>query len=135
MVMLGKGLSSALNARVIGSGVETLILGHGYGGDQSVWDKVLPELAQKFRVVVFDWNFAGSIKDANQFDMVKYSSYGAFADDLIALMDEMHLKSSIFVGHSMSGMIGCIASVRRPELFQRLIFIAASPRNAILLNS
>ncbi|KAI7987067.1 Strigolactone esterase D14 [Camellia lanceoleosa] len=40
----------------------------------------------------------------------------------------MNLKSSVFVGHSMSGIIGCIASIKRPELFKRLILVAASPR-------
>lgn len=126
--MLEKGLSGAMNAGIIGSGCETIILAHGYGGDQSLWDKTLPYLTKHYRVLVFDWCFSGAIKDPNLFDPVKYSSYDAFANDLIALMDEMGLKSSVFVGHSMSGMIGCIASTKRPELFKRLVLVGASPR-------
>ncbi|KAK9269054.1 hypothetical protein L1049_000822 [Liquidambar formosana] len=128
MVTQEQSLSESLNAKVIGSGEEVIILAHGYGGDQSIWDKILPHLAQRHRVLVFDWSFAGAVKDPNLFDPVKYSSYDAFADDLIALVEEMSLKSTVFIGHSMSGMIGCIASVKRPELFKRLILIAASPR-------
>nr|DAD44751.1 TPA_asm: hypothetical protein HUJ06_002981 [Nelumbo nucifera] len=123
-----KTLSAAMNARIIGSGSEAIILAHGYGGDQSVWDRLLPYLAQHYRVLVFDWNFSGAVSDLNLFDPDKYSSFDAFADDLIALVDEQNLRFSVFVGHSMSGMIGCIASIKRPDLFKRLILVAASPR-------
>ncbi|CAL5360610.1 unnamed protein product [Camellia sinensis] len=128
MVMVETGLSKSMNARTIGSGDETVVLAHGYGGDQSMWDKIVPYLARQYRVVVFDWSFSGAVNDPNLFDPVKYSTFDAFSDDLISLLEEMNLKSSVFVGHSMSGMIGCIASIKRPELFKRLILVAASPR-------
>ncbi|XVF88491.1 hypothetical protein PTKIN_Ptkin19aG0055500 [Pterospermum kingtungense] len=128
MVVQETSLQAAMNARIIGSGSQTMVLAHGFGGDQSVWDKILPYLTPHYLVVVFDWTFSGAVKDPNLFEPSKYSSYDAFANDLIALMDELDLKSSVFVGHSMSGMIGCIASVKRPELFNRLILVAASPR-------
>ncbi|KAL8129622.1 hypothetical protein V2J09_018777 [Rumex salicifolius] len=132
MVMLGekKSLSGAMNAKAVGSGTETLVLAHGYGTDQSIWDKVVPELADKYQVVVFDWNFAGSKDKAGAvgFDPVRYSSLEAYSEDLINLMDEMGIKDCVLVGHSMSAMIGCIASVKRPHLFKHLILIGASPR-------
>lgn len=124
-----KSLSTAMNARVTGSGEETIIMGHGYGADQSIWDKVIPSCVPKCKVVVFDWCFSGAIKDPNMFDMAKYTCYHAFADDLIALIEEMKLDSSpTFVGHSMSGIIGCIASIKRPHLFKKLILVGSSPR-------
>ncbi|KAL7587137.1 strigolactone esterase D14 [Lactuca sativa] len=129
VIKLEKTLSSAMNARIIGSGKETLVLAHGYGGDQSVWDKVLPGLTQTYQVVVFDWSFSGAIKDPNTlFDPAKYCCYDAFSDDLTALLEELNLDSTVFVGHSMSGMIGCIASIKKPHLFKRLILIGSSPR-------
>ncbi|XP_059291514.1 probable strigolactone esterase DAD2 [Lycium ferocissimum] len=122
-------LSTKMNATMVGSGKETIILAHGYGGDQSVWDKILPKLCECYQILLFDWSFSGSVKDHQSlFDTEKYSSYEAFADDLIGLVDEMKLDSSIFVGHSMSGIIGCIASIKRPHLFKRLILVASSPR-------
>ncbi|KAA8523089.1 hypothetical protein F0562_009512 [Nyssa sinensis] len=90
--------------------------------------KSFHQLALRYRVLVFDWSFSGAVKDPNLFDPVKYSSFDAFADDLITLVEEMNLKSSVLVGHSMSGMIGCIATIKRPELFKRLILLGASPR-------
>ncbi|KAL3532422.1 hypothetical protein ACH5RR_005943 [Cinchona calisaya] len=131
-MVMQKSLSTAMNAKIFGSGKETIILAHGYGGDHSVWDKVVSSLAQVYQVVVFDWCFSGAVKDRDLFDAVKYSSYDPFADDLIDLMEEMNLKSSVFVGHSMSGIVGCIASVKRPDLFNRLVLVSSTPR---LINS
>ncbi|KAK3436520.1 hypothetical protein EUGRSUZ_C01075 [Eucalyptus grandis] len=129
MVMPDKGLSAPMNAKLTGSGAETVVLAHGFGGDQTVWDKILPVLSQHFRVLVFDWGFSGAVKEQEGlFDPVKHSSYEGFAFDLISLLDELDLKSTAFVGHSMSGMIGCIASVKRPDLFKHLILLGASPR-------
>lgn len=117
-----------MNGRIIGSGKETIILAHGYGGDQSIWDKILPKLCESYKIVLFDWCFSGANLLKHHFDAEKYSSYEPFADDLIALVDEMKLESFIFVGHSMSGIIGCIASIKRPTLFKRLILVSSSPR-------
>lgn len=64
----------------------------------------------------------------------RYGSYDDFADDLIGLVDEMELKSTVFIGHSMSGMVGCIASVKRPDLFQRLLLVGATPRLSLSKN-
>ncbi|XP_030471389.2 strigolactone esterase D14-like [Syzygium oleosum] len=128
MAVSEKVLSSSMNARTVGSGNETIVLAHGFGGDQSLWDKINPSLAKHYQVLSFDWCFSGAVQDKNLFDPAKYSTYDAYADDLIALLDEWDLKSVIFLGHSMSGMIGCIASIKRPELFQRLILLLASPR-------
>ncbi|GAB2300397.1 hypothetical protein Dimus_034439 [Dionaea muscipula] len=142
-----RSLSASMNVKIIGTAEEVVVLGHGYGGDHTIWDKIVPSLAEKYRVVVFDWKFSGAARthgkelqeqedqeeeeeEEEAFDPIKYSTYDAFAADLVDLMDEMELASSspVFVGHSMSGMIGCIASIKRPHLFKKLILIGASPR-------
>ncbi|KAJ6749872.1 hypothetical protein OIU85_000497 [Salix viminalis] len=58
----------------------------------------------------------------------KYSSFNGYASDLVNLLDELNVNKTIFVGHSMSAMIGCIASIKRPELFKHLILLGGSPR-------
>lgn len=122
-------LSTHLNARIIGSGTETIVFAHGFGTDQSIWDKITPCFSEKsYKIVLFDWAFSACVKDENLYDPLKYSSLEAFADDLISLLDEMKLKDVTFVGHSMSGMIGCLASIKRPQLFKRLVLLGASPR-------
>ncbi|KFK39741.1 alpha beta fold family protein [Arabis alpina] len=122
------GLASTMNAKIIGSGERLMVLAHGFGGDQSVWDKLIPVLSQSFKVLVFDWLFSGAIKDQTLYDPSKYYSLDTFSDDLIALMEELKFGDVVFVGHSMSGMIGCAASIKRPELFSNLLLVAASPR-------
>lgn len=117
-----------MNARLFGNGgaSETLVLAHGYGGSQYIWDDVVQSLAEKFRVVVFDWSFFGSGCGSAAGD--GGCSYHDFANELVALMDELALRGAVFVAHSMSGMIGCIASLARPDLFSHLVLVGASPR-------
>jgi pimeloyl-ACP methyl ester carboxylesterase len=117
-----------MNARIFGNGGETLVLAHGYGGTRFVWDDVLPSLAERFRVVIFDWSFSGAAADVSGCSE-RPCSYDGFADELVALMDELELKGAVYVGHSMAGMIGCIASVARPDLFSHLVLVGASPRS------
>ncbi|RZC13931.1 putative strigolactone esterase DAD2 [Glycine soja] len=101
---------------------------------ERIWDKILPLLLpQNYRLITFDWPFAGTVKDQNLYDPVKYSSVEGFADDLITLLNKMDLKAVTFVGHSMSGMIGCIASVKSPQLFKTLILVGASPSYHLIL--
>ncbi|KAJ0788219.1 putative alpha/beta hydrolase-1 [Helianthus annuus] len=129
VIKVEKSLSTMMNARIIGSGKETVVLAHGFGGDQSLWDKILPVITQAYQVVLFDWCFSGAIKEPNTlFDPAKYCQYDGFSDDLIALLEELQLDSTVFVGHSMSGMIGCIASIKKPHLFKKLILVGSSPR-------
>ncbi|KAI5020781.1 hypothetical protein ZWY2020_045669 [Hordeum vulgare] len=115
------------NARevvVAGGEGPTVMLAHGYGMDQASWDKILPSITKANKVVLFDWDFtAGAEGD----DEARYT-FGRFADDLIALMDEREVSGAVLVGHSMSAMVGCIAAARRPDLFAHLLLLCASPR-------
>ncbi|XP_062204058.1 probable esterase KAI2 [Phragmites australis] len=118
-----------LNPRIIGSGERTLVLSHGYGGSQAIWDKVLPHLSRRNKVLLFDWDFSGADDEAAEEEGEHCCyTFSRFADKLVALMDEMKLSGAVYVGHSMAGMVGCIASVKRPDLFSHLVLVGASPR-------
>ncbi|KAK8959218.1 putative strigolactone esterase D14 [Platanthera guangdongensis] len=86
---------------------------------------------QNYQLLLFDWNFTAgaTFLPPAPFDssLPTAFSFEAFADELISLLDEIEMKGVVFVGHSMSGMIGCIASVKRPELFAHLLLVSASP--------
>eukprot|EP00253_Pinus_taeda_P016305 PITA_16305 len=121
-------LIEALNVRVNGSGERILVLSHGFGGDQSMWNDILPYLVPDFKVILFDMVFSGSV-DPMHFDFDRYrDSLSAYADDLLAILDEITVDKCVYIGHSVSGMVGCLASIKRPELFERLILLCASPR-------
>eukprot|EP00270_Netrium_digitus_P015715 TRINITY_DN5553_c0_g1_i1.p1 TRINITY_DN5553_c0_g1~~TRINITY_DN5553_c0_g1_i1.p1 ORF type:complete len:269 (+),score=43.96 TRINITY_DN5553_c0_g1_i1:178-984(+) len=115
------------NVRVVGSGSQVVVLGHGLGTDQSSWRHIIPHLVDNYRVVLFDLMGAGST-NPEDFSFSRYSSLHAYADDLLAILDELEIPNCIYIGHSVSSMIGALASVERPEVFSKLIFISASPR-------
>ncbi|KAJ1284152.1 hypothetical protein BS78_03G182900 [Paspalum vaginatum] len=121
-----------LNPRIVGSGERTLVLSHGYGGSQAIWEKVLPHLSRRNKVLLFDWDFSGAATDDDAEEGVVERgggyTFSRFADELVALMDKMELSGAVYVGHSMAGMIGCIASIKRPDLFTHLVLVGASPR-------
>lgn len=118
-----------LNPRIVGSGERTLVLSHGYGGSQAIWDKVLPHLSRTNKVLLFDWDFSSTAAGEEEED-AEHSCYtfSRFAEELVALMDKMKLSGAVYVGHSMAGMVGCIASITRPDLFTHLVLVGASPR-------
>nr|CAB3464276.1 unnamed protein product [Digitaria exilis] len=97
------------NVREVGG---TVVLAHGYGASQALWDKQLPALSRHNRVVLFDWDFTGGDDD----------------DQGPGLLDDKGVRGAVMVGHSMSGMVACIASARRPDLFSHLVLLCASPR-------
>uniref|UniRef100_A0A0D9V2J7 AB hydrolase-1 domain-containing protein n=1 Tax=Leersia perrieri TaxID=77586 RepID=A0A0D9V2J7_9ORYZ len=113
-----------LNPRMVGCGERTLVLSHGYGASQAIWDRVLPHLALTNKVLLFDWDFSGG----GGADEEEQYTFERFADELVAVMEEMGARDAVYVGHSMAGMIGCIASIKRPDLFAHLVLVGASPR-------
>ncbi|GMN34444.1 hypothetical protein TIFTF001_004685 [Ficus carica] len=120
-------VAEAHNVKVLGSGNQTIVLGHGFGTDQSVWKHLIPHLVDDFQVVLYD-NMGAGTTNPEYFDFERYTSLEGYAYDLISILEELQVHSCIFVGHSVSGMIAAIASVTRPDLFSKLVLIAASPR-------
>lgn len=120
-------LLGVLNVKVLGSGKRTLVLAHGFGADQSAWQHILPDLVPHYKVIVFDMVFSGNV-DPKNFDFDRYISLSSYAADILAILDELKVDKCLYVGHSVSGMVGCLASIEKPELFERLILLCASPR-------
>jgi len=104
-----------------------MLLAHGYGCDQNMWRLVVPRLAQRYRIVLFDHIGAGG-SDLGAYDPERYASLDGYAADVLELCDELNLEDVIFVGHSVSGMIGVLAAAARPELFSALVLVGPSPR-------
>jgi sigma-B regulation protein RsbQ len=111
--------------QVYGSGEKVLMLAHGFGTDQQVWHRLIPELKANYTVITFDYTGAG-LSDAAAYDESRYSTIGGYAQDIIEILDEMKMKKIHYIGHSVSGMIGAEAAVQRPDLFASLIMIGPS---------
>ncbi|KAK6938577.1 Alpha/beta hydrolase fold-1 [Dillenia turbinata] len=124
---MGINLLEALNVRVVGSGEKILVFAHGIGTDQSAWQRVLPFFLPHYRIILYDLVCAGSV-NPDYFDFRRYTSLDAFVDDLLNILDALRVDRCYYVGHSVSAMIGILASIRRPDLFIKLILLGASPR-------
>lgn len=115
------------NVRVTGSGEEVVVLGHGFGTDQCVWRQVIPYLIDDYRLILFD-NLGAGTTNPDYFSFDRYSTLHGYAYDLLSILEELQVTSCIYVGHSVMGMVGCLASIERPDLFTKLVLISASPR-------
>lgn len=104
-----------------------MVMGHGFGTDQSVWKHVTPYLEDDFRIVLYDLMGSGTTKP-EACSLARYSTLHGYADDLLAILEELEIESCIYIGHSVSGMVACIASLERPDVFSKLILLASSPR-------
>lgn len=111
----------------IGSGEPTIVLGHGFGTDQTVWKHQIEALAPHHRLVLFDHVGAGR-SDWSAYSSRRYTSYHGYAADLLEILSAAEVKEAVYIGHSMSGMIGVLAALEQPDRFTKLILIGASPR-------
>ena len=104
-----------------------MMFAHGFGCDQNMWRYVWPAFEDDFRIVLFDHVGAGG-SDARAFDRDRYSSLRGYADDVVEIGRELDLRDIVFVGHSVSAMIGVLAATTEPDRFGSLVLIGPSPR-------
>ena len=108
-------------------GRPVVMLAHGFGCDQNMWRLIAPALAKDFRVVLFDHVGAGR-SDASAWLPERYATLDGYADDVLRICRELDLRQVVFVGHSVSAMIGVLAAIREPGRFGKLILVGPSPR-------
>jgi sigma-B regulation protein RsbQ len=115
-----------LNARTAGRGSRSMMFAHGYGCDQNMWRYVAPAFEENFRTILFDYVGAGG-SDLTAYDPQRYATLDGYAEDVIALARALDVADGVFVGHSVSAMVGIMAAKRAPELFSTLVLVAPSP--------
>lgn len=115
------------NVRVTGSGSTPMVFAHGFGCDQNMWRYITPAFEDEYRVVLFDYVGSGG-SDLDAYDPERYGSLSGYVKDVLQVCDALELRDVIFVGHSVSTMVGVLAALERPELFSALILVGPSPR-------
>lgn len=115
------------HVEIRGSGDRVMLFAHGFGCDQNMWRFVAPEFERDYRVVLFDYVGSGQ-SDLSAFDVQRYSSLDGYAQDVLDVCGALDLKDAIFVGHSVSAMVGVLAAARQPQRFSELVMIGPSPR-------
>jgi sigma-B regulation protein RsbQ len=106
---------------------QPMLFAHGFGCDQNMWRYVAPRFSDTHRVVLFDLIGAGK-SDLTGYDQQRYGSLDGYAADVLDICDALQLRDVVYVGHSVSAMIGVLAAKQRPELFAGLVLVSPSPR-------
>jgi sigma-B regulation protein RsbQ len=106
---------------------QAMLFAHGFGCDQNMWRFVTPAFEAEYRIVLFDLVGAGG-SDLSAYDRDRYGSLDGYAADILEICRELDLRDVIFVGHSVSAMIGVLAAIEEPDRFDRLVLVGPSPR-------
>ncbi|NEX64147.1 alpha/beta fold hydrolase [Noviherbaspirillum galbum] len=115
------------NISLGGSGTTPMVFGHGFGCNQVMWRHIAPAFHASHRVVLFDYVGAGG-SDMSCYDPSRYDSLQPYADDVCSMLRALGMRDAVFVGHSVSCMIGALAAIAAPELISRLVMIGPSAR-------
>ncbi|SFD89078.1 alpha/beta fold hydrolase [Massilia yuzhufengensis] len=113
------------NVRVSGTGGATLVFSHGFGCDQAMWRFMAPAFEERFRVITYDLVGSGR-SDLSAYERERYATLHGYADDLLELLDECATGPVILVGHSVSSMIGMLATIKAPQRFLAQVMVAPS---------
>ena len=114
------------NVNIIGEGQQVVILAHGFGCDQQMWQYMTPQFLRDYRLVLFDYVGSGH-SDIHEYKSEKYKNLSGYAQDVIDIIHSCELQNVIFIGHSISSMIGMLAAIEEPEAFSKIIMIGPSP--------
>ncbi len=114
------------NVVVKGNGKAVIMFAHGFGCDQNMWRYITPAFEENYKIVLFDHVGAGA-SDLKAYSKVKYDKLEGYADDILEIAHELNLRDMIFVGHSVSALIGIIAAQKEPKVFKSLILVGPSP--------
>ncbi len=120
-------LMKQFNVQVTGKGSQPVFFAHGLGCDQKMWRFITPAFENDYKIVLMD-NMGSGESDISFYNEKKYENLQGYADDILEIAEALELKDIIFVGHSVSSIIGALASIKTPDLFDKIIMIGPSPR-------
>ncbi len=115
------------NIKFYGTGKQEMLFVHGFGCDQHMWRFITGAFLNDYKLILVDLMGCGN-SDLAYYNYEKYDSLNGHTEDIISICDALQLKNIIYVGHSVSCMIGALASIKRPELFEQIVMVCPSPR-------
>jgi sigma-B regulation protein RsbQ len=115
------------NVKVAGHGTQPMLFAHGFGCDQNMWRFVAPAFADDYKLVLFDYVGSGK-SDLSAYDAERYAKLDGYAQDVLDVIHALELRDVVFVGHSVSAMVGVLAARQEPARFANLVMIGPSPR-------
>jgi sigma-B regulation protein RsbQ len=123
---MNQNISLRNHITVLGKGTQPILFAHGFGCDQNVWRFITSAFEDDYKLVLFDYVGSGK-SDLQAYSPDRYSNLQGYAQDVLDVCTELDLQDVIFVGHSVSSVIGILASIQTADRFNRLILLAPSP--------
>ena len=114
------------NVTISGRGATTAVFLHGFGCDQAVWRFMMPAFEARYRILAFDLVGSGD-SDLSAYDRTKYNTLQGYVDDLLEVIAEYAGGPVVFIGHSVSAIIGMLAAIQAPERFLAQVMLSPSP--------
>ena len=114
------------NVQISGTGLTTIVFVHGFGCDQNMWRYLTPTFKENFKIILFDLVGSGK-SDLSAYDFKKYESLHGYSDDLLEIIREATVGAVILISHSVSAIIGLLATIKSPESFLSHVMIGPSP--------
>jgi sigma-B regulation protein RsbQ len=114
------------NVKVLGGGKQPIVFAHGFGCDQNMWRFITPAFEQDYSIILFDYVGSGN-SEISAYTAERYGTLQGYGQDVLEICQALALTDVIFFGHSVSAMIGILASIQAPHRFDRLILIGPSP--------
>lgn len=114
------------NVRIIGEGTQTLLFCNGFGCSQQIWRYLSTPLANRYRVVLFDYIGTGE-SDLGSYSWQVYSSLDRYAEDVVEICQVLNLREVVLVGHSVGATIAMLAATQAPAYFTKCVLLTASP--------
>lgn len=102
-----------------GKGVPVILL-HHFFSTASLWNKYIPELSQKYRVIAVDLPGHGR---SGYMDTTRYYLHKTATKYIIGLIEYLKLDSVYLMGASSGGSISLQLAILKPELVKRLIVL------------
>jgi sigma-B regulation protein RsbQ len=103
-----------------------MMFAHGLGCDQNMWRFITPAFENEYKIVLFDFLGCGD-SDMDAFKQENYPSLNEYGDDILEIITSLKLSNVVLVGHSVGSMIGMLAAIKAPQLFQHVIMVSPSP--------
>lgn len=110
-----------MHYKVFGAGADVVFLLHGSMESMVNWDKQIPDLAKRYRVVALDNRGHGKSTFTD-----RKLDYTLLSEDVVALMDELKIDSAAIVGFGDGGIIGLYLAINHPERVRKLVAIGAN---------
>jgi pimeloyl-ACP methyl ester carboxylesterase len=107
------------------AGVVPIVLVHGGGSTIGTnWSRVIPTLTQSRQVIAVELQAHGHTRDVD-----RPFTFEKCADDVAALLEQLHVASADIMGFSNGGTAALQIGIRHPGIVRRLVIASANYRH------